>query len=164
MIMHIGFSKPKSNIALFAKLIQWVEKRPYDHVYIKTQEPMDLEYVIFQASKEMVNLYNKDIFFNDNVCIKEYQIEIDDKQYALLWNFIMNNLGVPYSLKSDFGILLTKIFRIKQPFNSGYSSEFCSKLAAQICNLLGIVKIDNPDAVDPSSLDKILSDAKVTCV
>lgn len=160
--IYIGLSCPRKKMA-FAELIKWVEARSYDHAYIRFPEPVDNEYMIFQASKEMVNLYNKDIFSSINESIKEYTIECTDEQYLELWKYIKKNLGVPYSLKEDFGILLMKIFKYKEnPFSQGGSAQFCSELAARVCEILGIDVSDNPDNIDPTLLDSILSQRGLT--
>lgn len=157
--IYIGFSRPKSNTP-FSKVIQWVESRPYDHVYIRFPEPMESEYMIFQASKEMVNLYNTDIFYSINISIKEYVINCTDEQYITLWKHIKKSVGIPYSLKEDFGILLMKIFKLKtNPFSSGRSAEFCSEEGVRVSSILGITMPNNPDTVDPTLLDSILSKA-----
>ncbi len=52
--LYIGFSAPSGKFEPFAWIIQWVESRPYDHVYIRFPEPATNEYMIFQASKQMV--------------------------------------------------------------------------------------------------------------
>jgi hypothetical protein len=163
MKIYIGFSKPTIFFPIFGWVIQAVESRPYDHVYIRIQEPMDNEYMIFQASKSMVNLYSSKIFLSVNKPIKEYEIDINPDQYVLLWRFIKANLGIPYSLKEDFGILLMKIFHIAQPFNGGFSVEFCSKLGANVCNLLGISMLEDVGSIDPSGLDTILNNKLLMC-
>lgn len=165
MKIYIGFSAPTSSMSLFGDLIKWVEARPYDHVYIRIQEPMDQEYLIFQASNMQVNLYNSQIFKIAHQPIKEYEIEITNDQYQTLWRFVKSMLGIPYSLKEDFGILLMKIFRLnKQPFNDGNNAEFCSKLGATVCQMLGIKLPEDVDAIDPSELDSILSIVNLPCV
>lgn len=156
MKIYVGFSKP-STFKPFAYIIQKVEAREYDHVYIRFQEPVDNEYMIFQASKTMVNLYNCNIFFKDNTMIKEYEFDITKEQQLLLWSFIKANLGIPYSLKEDFGILLMKMFHIKQPFNDGNREQFCSKLGAVVCQLIGIPMTEDAGSIDPSKLDAILA-------
>lgn len=163
--IYIGFSSPTAKFAPFASLIKWVESRPYDHVYIRLQEPMDSEYVIFQASKEMVNLFNKDIFQANNDSYKEYEIDISDDQYASLWRFVKKNLGIPYSLKEDFGILLMKIFKLEEnPYDNGMSASFCSELAVEVCKMLGIHIAEQSSSIDPTLLDSILADNKFACV
>jgi hypothetical protein len=170
MKIYIGFSKPTASIPLFGWFIESVEARPYDHAYVRLPDPMDQEYLIFQASNLQVNLYNKDIFKQAHQSLKEYEIDITEDQYKQLWKFVKSMLGIPYSLKEDFGILLMKIFHLQtQPFNDGNSAEFCSKLAAQVCQIVGINlqedhNLIDPDAIDPSSLDDILETAKLPCI
>lgn len=165
MKIYIGFAKPTTTFPIFGWIIQWVESRPYDHVYIRMPEPMDNEYIIFQASKSIVNIFNKDIFLASNASLKEYEIDITDEQYIQLWRFALANLGIPYSLKEDFGILLMKVFHLKkQPYNEGMSSQFCSKLGAIICKMLGISIPVEVSEVDPSLLDKILEGTSLPCV
>jgi hypothetical protein len=162
--IFIGFSSPTGKFEPFAWLIKWVESRPYDHAYIRLQEPINNEYFIFQASKEMVNAYNKDIWQSLNASYKEYEIDITDEQYAALWLFIFANLGVPYSLLEDFGILLMKIFKLsKNPFDNGMSAEFCSELCANVCKLIGIDISEESSSIDPSALDALLSTRGFVC-
>jgi hypothetical protein len=162
--IYVGMSSPTGKFEPFAWLIKIVESRPYDHAYIRIQEPVENEYVIFQASKEMVNLYNKDIWQSLNTPLKEYEIDITDDQYAVLWNFIFANLGIPYSLLEDFGILLMKIFGLtKNIFDNGMSAEFCSELCANVCKILGIQIEEQSSSIDPSMLDSILSAKGFTC-
>jgi hypothetical protein len=159
--IYIGFSYPTGNFEPFALLIQWVESRSYDHVYIRFPEPTG-EYMIFQASKQMVNLYNTSIFNAHNKSVKEYSINCTDAEYDALWTFIKANLGIPYSLKEDFGILLMKIFKLtSNPFSEGMSTEFCSKLGAIVCSMFNIPIPGNPNTIDPSLLDSILSQAGI---
>lgn len=164
--VYIGFSSPTTWFQPFADLIRWIEARPYDHVYIRFQEPATKQWIVFQASKEMVNIYNKDIFQQQNTTIKEYEISINLQEYSSLWLFVLQNLGIPYSLLEDFGIVLMKIFKLKaQPFNQGLSAEFCSKLGANVCELLQIY-LDgiDPSSIDPSGLDSLLASKKLVCI
>jgi len=157
MKVYIGFSKPNS-FNPFASLIEFVEARPYDHAYIKVQEPANRTWMIFQASGLVVNLITEVRFLNNHVSLKEYEIDINASQYMDLWNYINSSLGIPYSLIEDFGILLMKSFKLKnQPFNQGISAEFCSKLGASVCNLLGIAMPEDVSDIDPTTLDSILA-------
>lgn len=165
MKIYIGFSKPTARLPLFGMLIEWVEARPYDHAYVRLPDPIDGEYLIFQASNLQVNLYNKDIFQQAHQPLKEYEFDVTDEQYKALWKFVKSMLGVPYSLKEDLGILLMKVFHLTaQPFNDGNKAEFCSKLAAQVCEMLGIQLPEDAGAIDPSLLDSVLSHTTLPCV
>lgn len=164
MKIYIGFSKP-SKFSAFASLIEAVECRGYDHVYIRVQEPISNRWMIFQASGLVVNLLSAQNFLSNKVSLKEYEINCTDIQYKAVWNFINASLGLPYSLIEDLGILLMKIFRLKdQPFNKGMSAWFCSKLGAKICEILGISIPEDVADVDPSALDSILGNLRLPCV
>jgi hypothetical protein len=163
MKLYIGFSRPTGKFVPFAWLIQWVEARPYDHVYIRIQEPANGTWMVFQASSTMVNLCSAAMFLSKNQSLKEYEIEITPEQHSLAWAFINQNLGVPYSLLEDFGILLMKIFHLKnQPFNQGMAAEFCSKLGANVCLTLSIPIPEDASQIDPSALDAILGNLRLT--
>ena len=160
MKIYIGLAAPNGGFVPFAWLIQAVLKKKYDHCYIRFQEPAG-EWMIFQASGFAVNIYNVDIWKSANISVKEYEIDLTTEQAAgpdSLWEFIKSRLGLPYSLKEDFGILLMKIFKLKNnPYAAGGSAEICSQLAADTCKFLGIDIAQNTATIDPSTLDSILS-------
>ena len=63
-------------------------------------------------------------------------------------------LGVPYSLKEVWGLLLMKIFHLsKQPFDDGLKQAFCSELAAAVFELLNVPMSEGLSSIDPSALD-----------
>lgn len=164
MNIYVGFSRPTTSFPIFAWFIQWVEKRPYDHAYIRFSDPTTQKQMIFQASKNMVNLYSYPIFLQYNKPIKEYTLDIDNVHYNDLWNYITDNLGIPYGLKIDFGIFLMKIipFLKSNPFSDN-NEEVCSVLAAKVCAMLGITIPEDFDSVDPSYLDNLLSQNNLPC-
>lgn len=160
MKIYFGLSGPRGGFVPFAWIIQAVLKRKYDHCYIRFQEPSG-DWMIFQASGNAVNLYNTKIWNSINEPLKEYEIEISPEDNAEFWNeFVKPRLGVPYSLKEAFGILLMKILKLKQnPYNTGGSAEICSQLAADACKFFGISIPEDSSTIDPSRLDTILSQA-----
>jgi hypothetical protein len=165
MKIYIGFSKPTTRLPLFGWLIQAIIKRPYDHAYVRFNDPLLKKSMVFQASKEMVNLYNYHTFLEYNKPVKEYLVECNDVHYKILWDYITDSLGIPYSLKIDFGILLMKIFRLKDnPFGDNPNEEVCSELAARVCAILGIVIAEQFSDIDPAALDQILSNNKNACI
>ena len=164
MKIYIGFSRPTAKFAPFAWAIQAIEKRPYDHAYVRMQEPKNNQWMIFQASKTMVNMFSIPWFLHANIVIKEYEIECSSEHYAKLWKFAMDNLGVPYSTKQIIGIFLRKIFHIKQILPDGTSGEVCSELAARVCKIMDIPITEDLDSITPSDLDELLSSFSIPCV
>lgn len=164
MKVYIGLSKPTGKIEPFAWLIQKVEDQPYDHAYVRFQEPTG-QWMIFQASGTAVNMFSVPNWIAKNESLKEYEIDITDVQNSALWAFVLKSLGIPYSLIEDFGILLMKIFKLKNnPYNKGMSAEFCSKLAATVCGLLGLTMPADLSNIDPTLLDQILTALKLPFV
>lgn len=162
--IRIGFSSPTTKFVPFAWAVQAIEKRPYDHVYVRIQEPLNGQWMIFQASKEMVNMYSISWFLNSNEVIKEYEIPCTNDQYKDLWQFAMDNLGVPYSTKQIIGILFRKLFRMNQIFPNGTSGEICAELAARVCIMLGFTPKEDLDIITPSDLDYFLESCGVICI
>lgn len=164
MKIYIGLSGPTSKFAPFAWAIKAVEKRPYDHVYVRFQEPMNNQWMIFQASKAMVNMFSVPWFLHSNEIIKEYEIECTEDQHRELWQFAMNNLGVPYSVKQIIGIFLRKLFHVKQAFPDGAAAEVCAELVARACIMLGMNPAEDPDVITPSDIDEFLGSLSLPCV
>lgn len=157
MKIYIGFSSPTSKFVPFAWAIQAIEKRPYDHAYIRMQEPMNDEWMIFQASKQMVNMYHLSWFLKSNEVIKEYEIDCTDLQYKELWAFAMKTLGTPYSIKQVLAIFLRKLFHFSPKAIDGEAGEVCSELAARVAVIMGLIIDEEFDFITPSDLDYFLS-------
>lgn len=164
MKIYIGFSCPTGKFEPFAWAIKAVEKRPYDHAYVRIQEPMNNQWMIFEASKQMVNMFSVPWFTHSNKTIKEYEIDCTDELYKELWKFCMDNLGVPYSLTQILGIFFEKLFHGKQDFPNGASAEICAELAARVCKMLGIPITEDMDSITPSDLDSLLGSMSLPCV
>lgn len=161
MKIYVGLASPNGGFVPLAKIIQWVEKRNYDHCYIRFQEPTG-EWMIFQASGFAVNIYNLQIWTSENISVKEYEVEVPQGQD--IWLYIKSRLGVPYSLKEDFGILLMKVFKLKKnPYSAGRLAEICSQQAADLLKFLGISIPEDTSTIDPSELDSILESKGFPC-
>jgi len=166
MKIYIGFSCPTGKFEPFAWLIKKVEARPYDHCYVRFQEPSG-QWMIFQASKEMVNMYSILNWVAANQSLKEYEIDVTQDQSNALWSqYILPSLGIPYSLMEDLGILIMKVCKwVKNnPFAKGMSAAFCSENAARVCGFLGLKIPDDADNIDPTELDSILGSLGLPCV
>jgi len=118
--------------------------------------------MVFEASKEMVNLYSYEVFLQSNSTVKEYIINTDQSHYSDLWIYIIQSLGIPYSLKIAAGILLMKIFPFKSnPFGNSPNEEVCSELASRVCAILGVPVPLDYSSIDPSALDQLLSNNNI---
>ena len=158
MKIIIGFSRSKSPWKLGSKAIQISEKRNFGHAYIKLQCPISDKPLIAQASHGSVNMMALPIFLDNNIIVKEYEIECGIAEFKDLMTFICDNLGVPYSQMQILEIAIKKVlhFEIKSYNKDKYF--ICSEFAARACQ---IIKVDIPDTnldyFTPSNLEFILS-------
>jgi hypothetical protein len=160
MKIIIGFSRSKSPWKLGSKAIQISEKRNFGHAYIKIKCPITDKPLIAQASHGSVNMMALPIFLENNIVVKEYEIECSDIEFQDLMNFICDNLGIPYSQTQIIEIAVKKVlhFEIKSYNKDKYF--ICSEFAARACQ---IIKVDMPstnlDYFTPSNLEVVLAEA-----
>lgn len=158
----IGFSRPIKP-TLFSRLIQFVDKTPYDHVYVKWNSPSIDRDIIYQASKLAVNFESNITFAGHAITIEEYQIQISDQCYRQILQFCMDNSNKPYGIKEIIGFGYVKILAlfgktVNNPFPSYGSSFVCSKLGYDI---LELANKNTPslsaDNIDPLDLNNIIN-------
>lgn len=155
----IGFSKPKE-FKILAKLIMWFEKTDWSHAYVKFNAITIERNLIYQASSKMVNFEGSIHFETHAIPIHEYQIDIDDEKYKSIMQFCVDNAGIKYGILSALGAGLVKLGKklnisIKNPFEDGIHSEFCSELAARVLNQIYLLDYDLDD-ITPKDLKEIL--------
>lgn len=141
----IGFSKPLK-FKPFAELIKLAFGTPYDHVYIKFQSNFFSRDLIYQASKLMVNFMGIKTFLEENIIIKEFEIELSDEQMQALIGFSIDNACKPYGMLEALGlgiVRLCEIFgkKIKNPYGGGTQNYVCSVLAAYVLQNFTSVKM-----------------------
>lgn len=133
----VGFSRPKT-LKLFAWLIMKAYDTPYDHVYIKFHSDTYERDIIYQASKLMINFMGTALFEEENLIIKEFELDISMENKKKLMQFAIDNAGKPYSMREVLGLGLVRISellgnKIKNPFRDGTKAYVCSVLADYIC-------------------------------
>jgi hypothetical protein len=157
MIITIGFSSAKNSLMLFARGIEFIEKRPYSHVFIKYHDCVHQKDLIFQASHGKVNLTVYNDFIKHNDVIKTYDLDFDEFESAEFFKLISIMIHRKYSWLDILGILWRKITKLKNPFKDGMDTVICSELGAMVCKIKKIPIPDHIDDVTPSDLDKILA-------
>lgn len=132
MQIFIGFSKSSGKFPIFSWLIQLFQRVNYSHAYLRLYiEAFNVD-MIFQASGLEVNLVPYEEFLTKELVIKEYPLEITNKQYKDIIDFIISKLGQPYSILqiiNTFSYIL-----IKKNFftNNEITGWDCSKLIADL--------------------------------
>lgn len=160
----LGFSCPIKP-SLFAKAVMWVDKTPYDHVYVRWTWSTIERDIIYQASKLAVNFESNITFLTHAIPVEEYEIQLDDQTHKDIMQFCMDNSDKPYGILQIIGFAYIKIckklgYSVNNPFPSYGSTFICSKTGAAILALSGTVKIDVPlDNIDPLDLNNIVKAA-----
>lgn len=153
----VGFSKTKSNWLILSPIIQWVEKTPYSHVYIRFTDYITNRQLVFESSLGMVHFCTFDSMKVGNDIVEEWAVSIDDLQYRKLWNFMLNRLELRYGFLELVWIGLKKLTGIKFVSGDGEQTQICSELAARVCEALGIPVPGNLDYITPRDLQKIVA-------
>ena len=139
--VYVGFSKPKMKFPIYSWLIRALEHTEFSHVYVWHDTKYNLP-IIYQASGVAVNFMSGPIFKEKNEVVKEFCFQVTDVAFQKYMQYALENVGRDYSLKQAFGILVKKLFRLKQnPFSNGRSDYICSELVAVILDELMSFKL-----------------------
>ena len=154
--LKIGFSRPKT-WKPFASLIMNAYRIPYDHVYIKIYAPNYDREIIYQASKSMVNFMSPDVFKDENLVVREFEMPINEDSYRILMQFAIDNAGKHYGVKNILGLTYVRICywlgkTVRNPFNDRGATYICSELVAKILKDFEGLKLDK-DLTDMTPLD-----------
>lgn len=162
MDIIIGFSRAKSPYKIGSKIIQWVEKRPYSHSYIRFADPITGSHMIAQASHGYINIVNHRYFIAENEIVKEYLITCRDVAFEqLISRYITEHLGEKYGYLQLLLIGIKKIFKFEITKYNISKFQICSEFAGNICKLLNLKIQGNLDYLTPSDLDTLLIDNNV---
>jgi hypothetical protein len=160
MKIVIGFSRSRSFWKLGSKAIQISEKRNFGHAYIKIHCPITDKPLIAQASHGSVNMMALPIFLQNNIVVKEYEIDCTSEEFKDLMGFVCDNLGVPYSQMQIIEIAIKKVLHLEIKSYNKDKYFICSEFAARACQ---IIKIEMPntnlDYFTPSNLEVVLAEA-----
>lgn len=151
MKIVFGFSRPKQERVL-SKLIRCIEKRDFSHSYVRLSDPSGLD-IIFQASGLAVNLCLAENFRKDETIVEEYEITLDDSSKEVVWEYVMDQLGKPYSVNQLIWILIKKVFGIRLSHNDD-DSVICSENSARLAIFVGLMVSEDLDYETPSDFQK----------
>ena len=165
--IYIGLSKPKKWKA-FAQLIMLGYGIPYSHVYIKFRSTKYDRDMIYQASHSMVNFIGSTMFFEENIAIEEFEVELSDEKFNEMICFAIDNAGKPYGVKQALGMAIVRIAEvfgkyIENPFRDGGNTYVCSELGAYVLeNFAGGVIPKDIDDITPKDLYDYLTKIKAS--
>lgn len=154
----IGFSKPKKKYAIMSSLIRFFEKTPYSHTYIAFYSYKYHRWMIYQASRGMVNFMSSTVFEEQNEVIEKFSIPITEETKTELIQYAIDRMGKPYSKKTILCLFLNYL-GIKLPkLLDGEKGYICSELVARSLkdNLDWDIKL-NVDSITPKQIYEIVS-------
>lgn len=159
----IGFSRPKSKLAIIAHIIRLCEGRtPYSHVYLKWHSESLNRDLIYEAKGSGIN-FTSPIHFNEHVVVvKEFLIEVSEETKLKIMQYAIDNAREKYGVLQILGIGMVRLLRklginVKNPFTAGM---VCSELAGVVLNNFVGVKVEELDLAGPADIYKILERLK----
>lgn len=152
----IAFSSTKNRFALFGRIIEAVEKRPFSHALVIYKDPILNADMVFQASHGLVNQCTLEHFLKKNDIQVSYNLTPTKEQFEIFYAFMIQMLGVKYGWLEILGIGLKKLLHLESPFKDGLVTVICSELCAQVCTILGLDMQEPIDSITPSDLNGLL--------
>lgn len=157
--IFIGFSRPKSKLALLAHIIRFFEGRtPYSHVFIRWNSDKLGRNLIYEAKSSGIN-FTSPIYFSENVIVvKEFELIISSETKTKILQFCIDNARKKYGVLQIFGIGIVRLirklgFKIENPFTTGM---VCSELVGKILNEFLGFKIEELDLAGPRDIYEVL--------
>lgn len=142
-IITIGFSTPKE-FKIGSALIRTIERTDFSHVYIalapRLNSPLPFTKV-FQASYGDVNCLTYANFKDKNEIFFEKAIEVDEKAYYEVANWLWSQLQKPYAFTQLLGIAFNSSIG-----KQGDDSYICTELVARL--LKDKLKLDIRQSLD----------------
>ena len=160
--VYVGFSRPRGWFKPFAWTIMLVERRRFSHVYLRWHSTGADSDIVYHASGTQVHFLAFEFFMKKAIIVEEYLYDLPKDHYKDLLKFCMRHAGVDYGTRGVFGIAWVKfaeLFKrqVGNPLDS--STQWCSKLIAQLLLGVGVdTKIDAGTA-GPSSIQKFVNNS-----
>lgn len=161
--ISVGFSYHSENVVSW--MIKKYDNRPFSHVYLKVENELTGNVIVYQASGLNVNAAYYPIFLKKAVVVKEITFNVDTKHCNQTVSFMESKLGMPYSMTQLIGFVYLKLvrklgFKVKNnPFGKNQEAYVCSEIVTQVLRDVFSMKIDaDLDSVSPSDVAQILVD------
>ena len=145
-MMYAIFSKHKNSITSW--LIRKIERSKFSHVAILYQDKITGRWLVAQSNKYRLNIVSLENFEKENAIIAKIEICDSYDKYMSFLRYTFDHLGNQYGYLTMFGILLNRIFKIKNPFADGDKTFFCSEY---FIKAIGVKDI-NPEIDGPKKI------------
>lgn len=124
------------NNKIGSKLIRWWLDTDYSHVYFKWHLTTQNTEIVYQASHGLVHFISYENFIKKNSVIREFEIELTEKQFKDFSKKCINLAGQKYATLELLQIVLVDMTNGKfvTQDQSGY---ICSELVGEFLNYIG---------------------------
>lgn len=129
--LEVLFTKSKMKLPIGSWLIRLWTWKPYSHCAVKLPTKAALgANAHFQSSDGMVNCMADEAFNVKHEVVIRYEVEVTKQQYRDIRNKLFEDMGKPYGIWQNVGIVLTDILRlmgisIRNPWRGGQNcSEY----------------------------------------
>ena len=139
-----------------------IDRSPFDHAYIRTHSTSIDRDIIYQSIWKGVEFVGNTVFSQMAIPVEEYELDIDDDKHKDFLQFCIDNSGVSYDLFGVIGLGISKLLKlikinIKNPFDDGKISEFCSEIVARCLNNVDPTQFNlDAENISPKDLNTII--------
>lgn len=157
----VGFSKPVK-FKLHAWIIEKIDGAKFDHAYLRLNSASLNRDIIYQATSKGVEFVGSALWLKGTKPVEEYELDVSAADYKTLIQFCIDNAGTPYGFLGVIGAGLVDIAArfgktIKNPFNDGMASEFCSEITDRCLATVDPAQFSlDPDNITPNDLNILL--------
>lgn len=155
-ILRVGFSKPKSKLAIGSFLIRVAENCDFSHAFLRwTSNSIDRD-LVYQASRGMVHFVSGAKFDTLAETVRMYEIELTDQQFSEITTKCIDLAGTKYGFFQLVGMGLERLTGVKNPFRDGDKTLVCSELVGEVLRQLYNMDLDLEYA-GPKELEYLIS-------
>lgn len=154
--LKIGFSKPKSKLAVGSYIIRLLDHAQFSHAFLRWSSTSLNRDLIYQASRGMVHFISGDNFDAEEITVIEYSIDLTDDQHKIVMQKCIDLVATDYGTLELLGMGLEKYTGIKNPFRDGSKSFVCSELVGTILRLVTTINLDL-ELAGPGELETLIS-------
>jgi len=152
----IGFSRPKSKLAISSYVIRIAENSAYSHAYLRWYSNGIERDMVYHASHGMVHFISGNRFDAEAITVSKYEISLTDEQFKSVMQKCVDLAGTKYGTLQLLGMALEKITGIKNPFRDGNQTFVCSELVGEVLRQLFNIDTDLERA-GPKELERKIS-------
>lgn len=138
----IGFSTRKKP-SLISRLIQFVERTPYSHVYSMIEAKNIDRQLVYHASEDNLHFMNYDEFKKINSVFEEHYIYCSEEERIKILQYCVDKSGRHYGKMEFVGIGYVRLVRfltgkqVSNPLRNKEKTMVCSELVGRILMILG---------------------------